>query len=169
MKVLEPVQVMRTYTQRIEALPDVVFPLYCPVREADWLAGWDPIAVYSRSGVVERDCIFVTKDQNTEAVWVVTLHDPSVFQIEILKVTPGWTLCKLTIQLTSVDGDKTDAQITYCHTAIGPEGQSFVEQFTETFYQQLMHRWETAMNHYIRTGECLIPESPGPLSMTGSG
>ncbi len=157
MNILEPTRVTRTYTQRIEAPPDVVFPLYCPVREAEWEPGWDPISVYSHSGVVEPDCVFVTEDPNAEAVWVVTVHDPGVFHVEMLKVTPGSTVCKLTIRLTSVEEDKSDAQITYCHTAIGPEGRSFVEGFTETFYGEFMHEWETAMNHYIRTGKCIVP------------
>jgi hypothetical protein len=35
------------YTQTNPATPDKVFPLLCPVREADWLPGWQYRLIYS--------------------------------------------------------------------------------------------------------------------------
>lgn len=35
MEIREPVRARRTYTQSLLAAPDQVFPLLCPVREAD--------------------------------------------------------------------------------------------------------------------------------------
>ena len=36
------------------------FPLLCPVREREWLAGWNPTIVHTKSGVAEPGCGFVT-------------------------------------------------------------------------------------------------------------
>jgi hypothetical protein len=53
MKVMQPCRVTRTYLQKIQAPPEEVFPLLCPVRETEWVRGWDPIVVYSHSGLAE--------------------------------------------------------------------------------------------------------------------
>lgn len=60
MRIEKPNRVTRTYTQHIQAAPDAVFPLLCPVREAERIPGWDPVAVFSESGFAEVDCVFRT-------------------------------------------------------------------------------------------------------------
>ncbi|HET7731794.1 MAG TPA: hypothetical protein VFK48_17360, partial [Usitatibacter sp.] len=60
MKVVAPNRVSRSYTQKLCGEPGQVFPLLCPVREADWIEGWDPGIVITASGVAERDCVFTT-------------------------------------------------------------------------------------------------------------
>ncbi len=74
MKVTSPNYAERTYTQHLVAPPSRVFPLLCPVREADWLEGWDPPLVLSNSGVAERDCVFLTDASPGHAIWYVTRH-----------------------------------------------------------------------------------------------
>ncbi len=75
MKIVKPSRVTRTYVQTIAGTPGEIMPLYCPVREAEWCPGWDPIVVYSESGVVEPDCVFVTGDGEVESAWFVTRYD----------------------------------------------------------------------------------------------
>ena len=159
MRIEKPVRVSRTYEQTIHATPDQAFPLYCPVREADWVPGWDPVAVFSDSGVAEEGCAFVTQDGKTESVWLVTVHDPKLHRVEMIKCTPGVTICRLRIGLKPKGKTKTTAAITYSHTSLGPEGDHFVEEFTKEYYEGFMDVWETAMNHYLDTGDCLDPEA----------
>ncbi len=40
--------------QRNPAPPEQVFPLLCPVREADWVPDWRYRMIYSRTGVAEE-------------------------------------------------------------------------------------------------------------------
>jgi hypothetical protein len=37
-------RVTHTYTQKLDATPERVFPLLCPVREAEWADGWQATA-----------------------------------------------------------------------------------------------------------------------------
>jgi hypothetical protein len=60
MKIVKPNRVTRTYTQNLVGAPIAVFPLLCPVREADWIDGWSPPLVVTNSGVAEPDCVFTT-------------------------------------------------------------------------------------------------------------
>jgi len=50
MKIVKPKRATRCYTQHLVAAPNAVFPLLCPVREAEWIRGWDPSLVVSASG-----------------------------------------------------------------------------------------------------------------------
>lgn len=154
MKIVKPVRATRTYTQRLVAEPAAVFPLLCPVREADWIEGWDPPLVISSSGFAEADCVFTTSAEPINAVWYITRHEPSSGFVEMLKITPNVTACRLTIQLRAT-GVVSEADITYSHTSLGPEGDKFVASFTEDFYRQFMQDWESRINHYLRHGRTL--------------
>ena len=151
MKITTPVRATRTYTQRLLADPAQVFPLLCPVREADWIEGWDPLLVISESGVAERDCVFVTTATPNDAIWYITRHEPADGFVEMLKITPGLTACKLSIQLRAAAGG-AEATITYSHTSLGPSGDAFVDSFTEEFYLNFMRAWESRLNHYLKHG-----------------
>ena len=154
MKITKPNRVTRTYTQRLVAEPGAVFPLLCPVREADWIDGWDPISVIAHSGVAERDCVFVTAASPSDAVWYITRHEQDNGFVEMLKITPLVTACRLTIQLRpSATGSEAD--ITYTHTSMGSEGDAFIASFTDGYYRQFMQDWEARINHYLVHGSAL--------------
>jgi hypothetical protein len=162
MKIAAPHRVRRSFVQQLVAPPPEVFPLLCPVREADWIEGWDPLAVWSTSGAAEADCVFTTAPpagSPNAAIWYVTRHEPETGFVEMLKITPGVTACRLTIQLrAAAEGAGTAATVTYMHTSLGPAGDEFVAAFTEEHYRQFMLDWEARMNHYLRSGEALSGE-----------
>ena len=154
MKILSPVRVTRTYTQHLIAEPARIFPLLCPVREADWVEGWDPLLVVSESGAAEPDCVFVTSENLGSAIWYITKHEPANGFVEMLKVAPQVTACKLSIQLRPTPSG-SEATITYSHTSLGPEGDAYVAAFTQEFYLQFMRSWESQINHYLAHGSPL--------------
>ena len=139
---------------KLVAGPAQVFPLLCPVREAEWIEGWDPLVVWSASGVAEPDCVFVTAAAPHEAIRYVARHEPGNGFVEMLKITPGVTACRLTVQLTAV-ATGCEAEITYTHTSLGPAGDEFVAGFTVESYRQFMQDWEARMNYYLSTGTAL--------------
>ncbi len=154
MKIVAPVRATRTYTQRLIAAPAAVFPLFCPVREADWIEGWDPPLIVSSSGVAEPDCVFTTPAEPINAVWYITRHEPEGGFVEMLKITPDVTACRLTILLRAA-ASGCEADITYSHTSVGPQGDAFVASFTEEFYLEFVQDWESRVNHYLRPGVAL--------------
>ena len=159
MRVAKPNRVTRTYTQQLVAEPSRVFPLLCPVREADWIDGWDPLVVFSQSGVAEPDCVFLTEASPSNAIWYITRYEPSNGFVEMIKITPTVTACKLSIQLRPVQSG-SEATITYTHTSLGPEGDTFVASFSEEHYRQFMRDWEARINHYLSTVR-LLPTAVG--------
>lgn len=155
MKIVPPNRAVRRYTQRLLGPPEAVLPLLCPVREADWIEGWDPVLVVSASGVAEPDCVFTTRASPADAIWYITRHEPDRGFVEMLKITPSVTACRLTIQVTGVAGG-SEAVVTYAHTSLGPEGDKFVASFTEEHYRGFMQDWEARLNHYLTQGSALV-------------
>lgn len=148
MKIVAPQRVTRSYTQRLVAPSATVFPLLCPVREADWIPGWDPRLVVSASGVAERDCVFVTAGEPADTMWYITRHEPQAGFVEMIRITPDVTACRLTIQLRDTD-DGCEADVTYAHTSLGPRGDAFVASLTEAHYQEFMREWEARLNRFL--------------------
>lgn len=150
----QPRRVRHTYTQNLVAPPEKVFPLLCPVREAEWVPNWDPRLVISDSGVGEKDCVFITEAAPQDAIWVITRHEEQAGKLEIIKVTVDHTVCKVEIALTATPTG-TSADISYGYTAIGPAGEAFLKEFTAEWYQRFMQDWEQALNHYLSTSQMI--------------
>lgn len=153
MKISTPVRVKHTYIQTLTAPPKTVFPLLCPVREAEWVDGWDPRLIISKSGAAELDCVFIMQGHPHETIWVVTRWEPQNFLIEFLKVTPGVTVGRIDIRLRPGETEQTLAEVSYAYTALSQVGERFVEQFTTEHYTAFMQAWEAELNHFLTTGQ----------------
>ena len=154
MNIVKPHRVTRSYIQTLNARPDQVFPLLCPVREAEWVNGWHPRLVVTGSGLAEPDCVFVTAAGPQEAIWMITHHDPAKHHLEIIKLIPGIVVGKIVIRLESAAGGST-ATISYAFTSLGPDGDRVVSEFTQEHFDEFMLTWETELNHFIATGDRL--------------
>lgn len=91
MDIHKPNRVTRSYTQHQIVEPVAVFPLLCPVREADWIEGWDPVSVMSESEVAELDCVFITSAMPSNAIRYIARHEPDNCFVEMFKITPHVT------------------------------------------------------------------------------
>ncbi len=137
--------------------PADVFPLLCPVREADWIDGWNYEMIFSVSGLAEKGCVFTTPAANgNETTWYVTKHDADLFQIAFVRVTPGEMVVAIDIQLTDNDNGTTTSDIMYEYTALNEEGNRWIELDAVTVFNANMDYWEKAINHYLQTGKKLM-------------
>jgi hypothetical protein len=149
-------RVTHEYTQTNCALPEQVFPLLCPVRESDWVPGWQYRLIYSRSGVAERGCVFATpNDDGSETTWITTEHDPTVFRIAFAWVNPGLVSAQIEIRLERKSAQKTTAHVHYIYTGLSQLGNREVERYDQKWFQHKMQSWEAAINHYLRTGKTI--------------
>lgn len=163
MRVEKPNRVSRSYTQHLGAPPGEVFPLLCPVRETEWVNDWRPRLVLSDSGVAEPDCVFITPGIPEDALWLMTVHDPEAFCLEIIKIIPGVVVGKISIALAPEGDNGCTSKITYAYTALSEHGARALEEFTETHFRGFMETWEKELNHFLSTGVKLEIPEPGPL------
>ncbi len=144
------------YVQKNLAPPNRVFPLLCPVREKEWLDGWDYEMVYSESGVAEEGCIFRTINPGEpESTWVVTRHDKESYRVEFVRITPGSRVVQIHISLKEGHDGATKTHIRYTYTGITEEGNSFVDNYTKEQFHNMMVWWEKSINHFLTSGQKL--------------
>jgi len=157
-------RITHEYMQTNVAPPEEVFPLLCPVREADWVPGWEYRLIYSESGVAESGCVFITPNEDgTETTWVVTDYDLASFRIAFAWVNPGLVAAQIRISLSKSSGARTSAGqtslghtsalIQYSYTGLSSEGNREVERYDQKWFRHKMQSWEAAINHYLQTGK----------------
>ena len=149
-------RITRTYCQTINATPEKVFLLLCPVREADWLDGWQYAMIYSDSGLIEEGAVFSTPHQGEEnTVWIVTKHDPEKREVEFTRFTHKSRTCVLRIAVRPKDENSSHVDISYTYTGITPAGNDFIDNFTEEAFLEAVTFWEKSVNYFLETGERL--------------
>ena len=151
MKVIQPKRKEHRCVQIWNANPERVFPLLCPVRETDWVPDWNPKLVVSNSGVMELDCIFITAEEQSDAIWIVSGYEPNRY-VEMYTVIPGSTVRKFSIRLDSEEENKTKASIFYEYTALTKGGEKVVNDFDKANFAEFTNHFEIAINHYLITG-----------------
>ena len=150
-------RVTHEFTQTNDAPPETVFPLLCPVREADWVPGWQYTMIYSKSGVAEAGCVFTTPNEDgTQTTWLVTEYDPARFRIGFAWVNPGRVAAQIEISLKKKSKGATTALIRYTYTGLSTAGNQKVGGYDKKWFEQKMQGWEAAINHYLRTGKLLV-------------
>ncbi len=137
--------------------PEKVFPLLCPVREKDWLDGWNYKMIYSKSGMAEDGCVFTTPHHgDKETIWTVTKYKPDDFEITFVRVTPGDSVVRISINLERFDVVSTHAFIKYEYTSLSAEQTEYLENDLEKDFQSSMLWWEKAINYYLENSEMLL-------------
>jgi len=139
-------------TQHLNAPPEKVFPLLCPVREGEWLADWACTVIHSRSGLAEQDCVFATDDPESghRDLWLISRHRPPS-EIDFIRFD-GRRVIRYTICLEADDQGGTIARWRQVVTAT--DGGSLDPDAQDTF-SAMVAVDERALNHFLETGELL--------------
>ena len=149
-------KITRSYRQSINAPSDVIFPLLCPVREAEWFDGWEYEMIHSESGLAEEGCVFITPcDDEEDTVWVISLYDKARRKIDFTRFTPGSRICVLDIAVTPRGETGSNVDISYNYTGVSAAGNTWIDNFTEEAFLEAVKFWEKSMNHFLGTGKRL--------------
>jgi len=151
------IRVSKTFNQINHATPGVIFPLLCPVREKEWIDGWDYEMIYSRSGFIEEGCIFSTPHHGIEpTIWYVTKYDQDTYTIEFVRISPGEEVVKIRIVLLDNNNGNTTSEITYEYTGLTEEKNTWILNQLDADFHESMIWWEKAINYYLKTGQKLL-------------
>jgi len=138
--------------QTLAGPPEEVFPLLCPVRESEWLAGWQCEMIHTGSGVAEQDCVFSTTDPESgkRDVWLISRYRPPR-EIEFIRFDCRRVI-RYTIRLEEHGEGGTVARWRQVLTAI--DGGEITGPSPEAF-AAMVAKDEQALNHFLTTGEQL--------------
>jgi hypothetical protein len=149
-------RVTKTYNQINNAPPERIFPLLCPVREKDWLDGWDYEMIFSKSGRIEKGCVFSTLHHgNNETIWYVSKHDKKNKIVEFIRLTLMEEVVKINITLHDNGNGTTTSNISYEYTSLNDYKSDWIEKELDKVFMDSMTWWEKAINYYLNTGEKL--------------
>ena len=155
-KVFKAKRVTRSYIQTINAEPSMVHRLICPVREAEWLDGWNCDLIFSQSGFAEAGCVFISRSKGEkDTIWMITKRDDQNYETEFARITPQSRIGCLTVRIEDGGNHTSRMHIAYTFTALTEKGNRFIENFTEENFAKDMKFWEATLNHYLETGRPL--------------
>ncbi|MCX7711920.1 MAG: hypothetical protein N2484_18910 [Clostridia bacterium] len=149
------VRIVKSHELMLNADVKTVFPLLCPVKERDWVNGWetDSTLIYSQSGIAEEACIFESNLPEGRAVWICSKYDPKNNEIVYIKHILDKAIIQWGFKLKDHPENKSIAEITYNITGLSDEGNKFSEGFMETGFSSLMHWFDESLNYYLETGK----------------
>ena len=151
MQPFNAMRVTRTANIRLDAPPDVVFPLFGPLDERRWEPSWNPTILYPPSGATQRDAVFTaTHADGTPSFWTIVLFEPADLRISYVRMHPATHVARIDIACSADAERGTRAQVTYTFTGLSEAGNAYVETFTEPHYAEWLRAWEDAINHYLR-------------------
>ena len=149
----------RVFEHDLAAGADAVFPLLCPVREHEWLDGWNGELLRSSSGFVEQGAVFVAKNEDgSETVWFTTLHDPERRRVAFVRVIPAFALIEMTIDVAPRAEGGSRLRVAYRLTGLSAAGNEHIGQARATGFAPLRERtaWlARSLDHFIAAGTML--------------
>jgi hypothetical protein len=152
--VLLSMKCVKNHVMKIDASPEIIFPLLCPVRESEWIAGWSCEMIHSESGRAELGCVFKTdREPENEAYWIMTRCNPPS-EAEYIRFVTGKMFVVLNFKLSEAD-DGTMIDVAYSFTGVTEEGALFIETKVPQYIDLAIKHLEMALNHFVRTGEKL--------------
>ena len=150
-------RISRTSSIILNAPLKKVFPLFGPIREKEWAAGWEPRVLYATTDL-EEYMVFKTRShhgQEPNFTWTVSKYLPDQAFIEYTVFTPE-RLWWVTINCCEgKDLETTEAKITYTYTGLTEHGNALNEKALATMYRRDLKDWQAAINHYLETGKRL--------------
>ncbi len=149
---VDGVRLISSYVQTIDGTPDEVFPLLCPVREAEWVDGWVGRPVHAPSGVAEADGVYATRHDGEaeETLWLVTRFDRAAHEIEFATFVPGRQVFRLAVAVRPLGPARSAVSIRYVRTGISAAGNAILAELERTDGDSAMMReWEADMNRYL--------------------
>ena len=148
MNTFQAQRITRNYTHHLEAPPERVFPLLCPVREYDWLDYWNCDLVYSESGRAEENCLFRTNfPAMGEAIWVVSRYEQEPYRIDFVVTCPRTHVEHLAITLKDSEGGGTELHWRRTYTGLNEQGNHLIQELGGEPFVHKMAYLAAALEH----------------------
>lgn len=149
---------------QLAAAPGAVFPLLCPVREYEWIEGWQCEMIHSASGFAEAGAVFRTSfpQDGPPDVWVISRYEPPRV-IEFVRIN-AWRAIRYAIHLESEEGGRSRWRWTQTLTGLGAEGDAWVAAVDASDFAQKIDVLGAKLAHFLATGTMLRDNRSSPAT-----
>jgi hypothetical protein len=141
-------RVVRTGRFSLDTGPEKAFPLFTPLGELHWAAGWSPEVLYPADGHPVEGLLFRTPDHGG-TYWWMTRYDPAKHVVEYHAVAPAGFGRNIRVECKPV-GNRTEVVVTDTYIAVSEHGNEFIRSLTEESYAHKMKGWEEPISRYLR-------------------
>jgi hypothetical protein len=143
-------QVTHSHTISLPAEPASVFPLFEPLGERLWEHNWDPTLVYPTSGSAQEGMVFTTQHgSDVVKIWTMVIYERDAAHLRYFNLLPYSHTSLIDIRCDSDGAKRCVARIMYSLTALSPQGNSYINGFTEEHYRIWISSWGDAITHYL--------------------
>ena len=134
----------------LNGTPDTVFPLFGPIREKEWAAGWNPFMVYSESPLGDHPgTIFVVAHENgRRAIWYVTQFDAVRRVAEYICIMSPDVMKVIQVRCEPAEPNRTRAFVTYTYTALSSDGNTTIAHLRH-HHPTMVAEWEAMINQCL--------------------
>ena len=109
---------------------DTVWPLFDPINERKWAAGWDPEILHPQDGAVQEGMVFRTQG---DLVWIISRCDAERRRVTYTVSHPE-KVHTIDVQCTKHGDSYTDATITYRYVGLTEHGNELAEMAAEEMF-----------------------------------
>jgi hypothetical protein len=126
-----------------------VFGLFSPTGERLWVPGWDPELLHPQGVEWAAGLIFRTREEQREAIWIVTRLDRSSHDVEYYRVEPDRYLARVAVRCAVLGPDSTEASTEYEFVGLSDSGNAEIAGMDDEAYAAKMERWTRWINEYL--------------------
>ena len=137
-----------------ETTVEELFPLFCPVREADWIPGWDCDLIYTDSGLVEDNCIFKTDKSSAMGggIWMFIGYEVNQY-VEFVRIEEDLiTRARITVKNNN-DGTAS-ATWDALQTGLAEKGNKEIDKLPEKDPPEAALLGKM-IDHYLKKGKTI--------------
>jgi hypothetical protein len=150
-----------SYREEIDAPPEKVFPLLCPVAEYGWIDNWDCALIFTKSGFNEEGCIFTEEMMGpvlfgapVKTTWVTDRYDPENHEIQFVIYARDSAVVRYSVALKGL-GAKTTSELDFEFTGMSNDVISMDEEEIRARLLAIVTFISKSLKHYCETGEML--------------
>ncbi len=141
--------VSRTHSIILSGPPEIVFPLFSPAGEEQWVKGWHPRFLYPDSGETREGMIFTTGQGDEETLWSLVEFDATRYHARYVRVTPASRFGFVEVSCEVADDVRTRVRVTYTYTALTEAWNSYIDGFTDKMCLDMMESWQKEIESYL--------------------
>jgi hypothetical protein len=125
-----------------------VFPMFTPLGEKAWVAGWSPQFHSPKSGLTTQGMVFQTGEADELTLWACCDWAPERFHVRYVRVTPASRFGFVEVTCIPASHSATVANVTYELTALSPHSEAFLRDFAASF-AAMIDTWEMLINQWL--------------------
>jgi hypothetical protein len=133
----------------IAAPVERVFPLFTPLGEKLWIAGWDPEFLHPASGETADGMVFRTGQGDETTLWACVNFEPRAHRVRYVRVTPASRFGFVEVVCRAVDDARTEATVSYAFTGLNESGEAYLAGLTEDAFAAMIESWRGMIERWL--------------------